>query len=215
MLIPAICPLLIPSYTYNNSYSSTENAASYTFSAAALGVAAPTRFVVIATARMAADTATTLNTVTIGGVDASVLFATNSTNTNAFWGAVVPTGTAGDIVLSFSATQTRAAISVYSLYELNSSTPFTTATQSLANPSSVNLGTIQSKDIILARCVTTVSTSTTWSGGVAEDSDFIVEATLTMSTASIQAITGATNFTPQAEFVDGAGSEILIAAGWR
>src|SRR3990167_11105596 len=78
----------------------------YTFSAENLGVAASDRFIVVTiTGRSSDGGARTIDTVTIGGVTATInIQIANSGSFNGIATAAVPTGTTGDIVITWSGT---------------------------------------------------------------------------------------------------------------
>ena len=120
------------------SASSNSDASSYTFSAQAIGAAASDRYVLVGiAARNSSDVA--LNSVSIGGVSAtSVVSATASGSRAAFYIANVPTGTTGDVVVTFASTMLRCAIGVWRVDGLTSTTP-TDSTTNTTDPFAANI----------------------------------------------------------------------------
>ncbi len=163
-----------PSYTYNTRSIHTANNATNTFTALDIGAADPTRFVIIGIAVYAAGVGQNVSSVTIGGITATLLAGIRDTGSDArsmFYGALVPTGTTADVIITAAGTWQNCAVSSYSLYNLTSTTPFATAT-SQASPCSLNANTTADA-IVLAMTMTGVQNgiTTTWVG-VTERSGF-------------------------------------------
>jgi len=99
---------------FQNAYTSTADASSYTFSSVDFGAAGSTREIFV---QLVATTATsrTVSSITIGGVAAtlatSVPSSSSSSQTCAF--ATVPSGTTGDVVVTMSGACTGCFIAVY------------------------------------------------------------------------------------------------------
>lgn len=118
---------------------STANATTYTFTTTAIGTAASDRLIIVA---CSADgsAARTLNSGTIAGVSATVFATTNNGNACfAFMIALVPTGTTGDIVITWSGGCVRAGIGVWAAYNVQSTTPTDRQQSSASNSVSVNI----------------------------------------------------------------------------
>jgi hypothetical protein len=116
------------SRSLTDSASSSTDASSYTFSAESLGTADSDRYILVGIAARAAS-ARTISSVTIGGVSATILIDHSSSLSLAgFAIAAVPSGTTGDVVVTFSGTMVRCAIAVYRLLGLGSTTPTDTGT---------------------------------------------------------------------------------------
>lgn len=124
------------SASFLQSASSTTNTTAYTFSAQNLGTAAADRKILVVA--YGADSAATFNvsTLTVNGVGATLvtangLNATRETNNQRieFWIADVPTGTSGDIVITWSEAIEQCAYSAYRFTDA-SSTPFMVSTAS-------------------------------------------------------------------------------------
>lgn len=101
--------------SYEASAVSGTDLTTYTFSSQALGTAAGNRKIVIAVS--GGTSARTVSTLTVAGVSASLLVASLGAEMAAeLWIAEVPTGTTGDVVVTFSAANDRAGIGVFALY---------------------------------------------------------------------------------------------------
>jgi hypothetical protein len=89
------------------------SATTYTFSGKTLGAAASDRIIVVGT--FSTNAVKTVSAVTIGGVSAAqVVAATNSGGEQcALWQAAVPTGTTGDIVVTWSGAEVGCGIGVW------------------------------------------------------------------------------------------------------
>jgi hypothetical protein len=121
------------SIAFLQSAESGTDASSYTFSTQNIGVAATDRHIIVAT--IARGASQTLTGVTIGGVTAtSVANNSNDGSIAALFIAAVPTGTTGDIVLTFSGTMIRAADGAYRATGLGSATPTDTGVSSANAP---------------------------------------------------------------------------------
>jgi hypothetical protein len=101
--------------------STTGSAATYTFTSRSFGAEAGDRYIVVGTTGNT-GTATTVSSMTIGGVSAAALLSVSLTN-NAleFWIAAVPTGTTGTVAVTWGANRTRCAIVVWRVVGLVSS----------------------------------------------------------------------------------------------
>lgn len=107
----------------------------YTFASQNFGTASADRYIICTgAARTLAGTA--LSSITIGGVTATlnVNFVDSGVTCISFIGiAAVPSGTSGDVVLTFNGTMRRAGIGLYAVTNLTSTTPTDTGS-SEANP---------------------------------------------------------------------------------
>jgi hypothetical protein len=104
-----------------------------TFSGMDIGSAASDRFVVLAMPIY--GNSPSFSSVTIGGVSASLIYTYGNSGAGGnehvfFYGATVPTGTTGDIVLTFSGTVLDGAINVVSTYGMNTTVYDTDGQQS-------------------------------------------------------------------------------------
>jgi hypothetical protein len=159
---------------------SSSDAATYTFSGAAIGSANPRRSIIVGITAIGA-TPRTLNSVTVDGVSASMIFEQDYTGSGdfkcRFWGVKLPdtnTNTTGDIVITFSGSVTHAAINVWAVYNLQSLTPVDTA-----GDQGINVTSDLSVDVVASGAAFglingNLSGAATWTGLV-EDSDGVIE----------------------------------------
>lgn len=132
-------PNLVLSSTGSQNASTT-----YTFAAQGLGRSQTKRVIAISVEGMASHrTVLSISSATINGVSATVAISAYQQfidsiqrgTISAIIYAVVPTGTSGDVVITFNAAMTTVGIQVFSLYNLSSSTPFHTASNVQGNSS--------------------------------------------------------------------------------
>lgn len=124
--------------TYTDSAVSSSNLTTYTFSGRSLGSAADDRYILVCAFALGLS-ARTLSSVTIGGINATTILTASDDDgftyvSTAMVIAKVPTGTTGDIVVTWSGGLSGCGIGVYRLTNLESATP--TATASDVIPSS-------------------------------------------------------------------------------
>lgn len=167
--------------TFTESVVDTTDASAFTYSAVALGDADTDRLIVVCTG----GTGTTVgnrnvSTLTIGGVSASLIVTldhqASSIYVSEMWSAVVPTGTTGDIVVTWNNTMTMNGIGVYRVMGADT-TPHATATDaSDASGLTVDINVEAGGAIIGYSSVDNTGTFV-WSG-LTEDFDEAVETTL-------------------------------------
>lgn len=198
--------------------TSASDLTTYTFASQSFGVAvAGRRIVVAATGRGGGSF--TLNSVTIGGVSATkvVGLAVSTTNIVDLWIADVPTGATGSVVLTFSGTMARAAISVFRMVDAGSATAHATATDSTAsgNDMSVSLNVPAKGGAIAVVASNTASSITyTWSG-LTEDADSgDIEGGWGMSAAHDNFVTLQSGLTITATQNTTPSSPAMVAASW-
>lgn len=105
------------SFSYTDTAQDATDQTTYTFSARSLGAADSARYIVVGVG--ARNEAVAISSVTIGGVTASSIVSLESSPTRAIaalYGAAVPTGTTGDVVVTFaSAGALNCCIALYRL----------------------------------------------------------------------------------------------------
>lgn len=146
----------------------TTDLTTYTFSSENLGAAAGDRHIIVAIESRASSAGRTLSSVTIGGESATI--AVQGTNSGgatscvaALAIAAVPTGTSGDVVVTFSGGMLRCAIQVYRVTSLTSATATDTDKyEADAGDPSVNLDVPAGGFAI--GCGTGSSAGSTWTG---------------------------------------------------
>jgi hypothetical protein len=148
----------------------TSTRSSYTFNSVAFSEPSADRYIIVSV-HGRQTTTPTLNSVTIGGVSATLLVQQRNTSSglsiSSFWIAYVPTGTSGSVVVTFSGNMGRCMGHSYAIYNLNSTTPISTATAGTANTNPLILNAnVQPNTVYLATVHNNNSTtsSTAWSG---------------------------------------------------
>lgn len=164
--------------------SSTSDASTYTFSSQNFGTAGAGRYLIVGILSRKSGAATTINSVTIGGVSATEVVTRQNTSSNcslaSLYIAAVPTGASGDVVVTFAATMLRCSIQLYSSLDLTNATAYDTDSAIIDDPT-VNLD-CPANGFIIGVAASASSTTTTWSG-ITEDSDAVVESALTCTAA--------------------------------
>ena len=140
----------------------------YTFSSQNLGVAAASRRIVVGIGGRIASGTLTVDSVTIGGVTATILTpqasnTTSGTTTVALAIADVPTGTTGDIVVVFNTACLRCIVHAYRVVDIDSATPSDSDSSVASNPT-CNLDIPAGGIAIGFAAVGNASATWTWTG---------------------------------------------------
>lgn len=165
--------------TFQARTATTTDLTEYTYSGAAIGTAASDRKVVVGILGRSTNPSTrTISSVTVAGVSATQAVYVSNTigNVSAFYVADVPTGTTGDVVVTWNDTMQNSTIGVYAMYGAASSTPHDTATD-IASAYSQTLD-IPAKGVGFACGAVQANTTATWAG-LTEDADATTESELT------------------------------------
>ena len=206
----------------------TTDLTTYTFSGMELGAAHSNRKIVVHVVMSDGSAGTTISTLTIGGISAAVVSdgVTNasadgagaSTSLSAQWMAAVPTGTTGDIVVTFSAESNNCAITVYRLINA-ATTAFHVATDITADGSNAVSASLNIPGFGVAigsvRWQGNGATRTTTWDGLTENVDETIEATSTYSSASKYFATGQSGLTITATASGTLDLEALVLASFR
>lgn len=177
------------------------NLTTYTFSSQNLGTADANRYIIVAVCARSSDGSDrNLNSVTVGGVSATVnANSMFSGNTVALAVAAVPTGTTGDVVVTFSGGMGNCGIGLYRALDLSSTTAFDSATASDADPISANID-IQANGVCVAIAKTdNTAPQCTWTN-LTEDYDTADGGGNCMSAASDEFASTQTNLNVQCDF---------------
>lgn len=200
---------------YLQSYTDTSDSSSYTFSSVNFGTADSNRYIIIGIASRKSGTTTSISSVTIGGVSATITKqqVNNATNTNVSGIAIanVPTGTSGNIVVTFADTMLRCAITVYRTVGLTSKTAYDSDSSTASAPS-VSLD-VPTNGFAIGIGLTAASTSATWTG-LTEDSDATLESWVTYSSAHRNFESGSTGETMTVTFGNSAEPSACFAS-WQ
>ena len=159
----------------------------YTFSSVALGTASTTRAVYVwSTAQGPSVSAFNINTMTVGGVSASLVQVADSSAEPQYmgelWRADVPTGTTGDIVVTWNSGVSQCGVSVWSVD--GDHEEFAIATDVSNSTSSVSFTNVPDNSVILAGRGSSFSGTHTWTGDVTENVDQTIEGSVRHSAAS-------------------------------
>lgn len=185
--------------SYLQSVGSTSNAAAYTFSAQNLGAAAADRYIICAVNGSGGATGRTISSVTIGGVNASIIVQKENTtvyNVSGIVIAAVPNGATGDVVVTLSDNWARCHIALWRVTGLSSATAIDNG-NSVASDPTYDID-IPAKGIAIGTAMTDASTSCAWTG-VTEKYDETVESK-SVTGASDTFTTEQTNLTLKADF---------------
>lgn len=182
----------------------------YTFAAAALGVAAANRIILVAAhGANALAASANISTVTVDGNSAArviqLLTDTSSNRAAAIYAVALAAGTTGDVVVTFGAGQSRAGVGVWAMYGAASATASDTdsATCTAGTPTTNGAATLTVPAKGVALGVSTsgggVTVGCTWTG-LSERYDKAMETT---------------NFDSAADLNSNAGGNIAMSAIWN
>lgn len=171
--------------TPQSSAQSASDLTAYTFATQGIGTASSDRIVIVAVNGVNVSSGTSLSSATIAGVSATILVqrtnnAAGVDNITAVIAAAVPTGTTGDVVLTFSTGQLKAAISTYSMTG-GSITPHSTYTNTNGTDAvpdiTINVPVGGGHVCVVMWFNGVGATTCTWGGtGITEYSDLSLEA---------------------------------------
>lgn len=162
-----------PIITFQASDSSTSNLSSYTFSAQDIGAAANDRFIVVC-AFGSGSSNTTVSSITLDGVTMTSLQNSSANQSPVGCAGIVDTADTTDaVVVNFGASMNRAAIGIWRITGLQSTTPVNVSSAINADPLSLDVNT-NTDGVVIGACQTFASTSVTWTG-VNEDFDAVIE----------------------------------------
>ena len=185
----------------------------YTFSDAAIGAATGDREIVVGVLGIGNNRV--LNAVAIGGVTATLhRNFTSSGNRLAICSANVPTGTTGDIVVTFNGAVAACSVAVFRMVNHTSAVPHDTRLNGTAfvDPLAVNIDVPEDGVVVSAAWGFSWNAEVTWAG-VNEDHDLNLDFNRRDTAAHIgplAAETGRTVSISHGFFV----SKALIAASW-
>lgn len=190
------------------SASDGTNATVYTFASQNLGAAAADRQIIVG-AIGRAETQQTIDSITVGGVTATITIQNGQGNNVAGIAiANVPTGTTGDIVVTFSGAMARAGIGAWRADVVSALHDSDT---SLAEPPSVNLDVPVGFAIGVGNENNTASA--TWTG-LTERYDTLIEATSLSTGASDEFAAPETGRTMTCTFAAGGAGPVGVFASW-
>lgn len=206
-------------YVSNNS--ATADANSYTYTSQSIGTAASDRVVIVAAYGRRGAATNDISSITIGGAAATRIIVANNTTTGGnsdlmgVYALLVPSGTAADIVVTYTQTQLRGAVGVWAMYGTSGSVTARDSKSSAAlasgNPT-VNLLTGSNGALMAA--VGDGSSPGTWSWtGASKDYQITVEAANDNSGAHANLNTSGT--TVVTATASGTSTDpVLVAVSW-
>lgn len=207
---------IVTEFSFIAATESGANTNIYTFSSASLGVADTNRHIVVVTGSDGNDGDET-TAVTVAGVSATKIVQAVGPSGNggnsAIWIAAVPTGTTGDIVVTYDAGQLASAIAVYRLVNY-SATAYDTASDTTGDPSSVTID-VAADGVVIAGNLIEESVGTAVWIGVTENYDSDLFADASIHYASDKFTSAQTNMTVSCEGTSTSTEHYLVAASFR
>ena len=135
---------------------------SFTFSSQALGDAAPDRKLVVITG--AGSSGANITAMTIAGVSAEIVLSKHTSETHSeMWQADVPSGTSGDIVITYSVLIHNTGIGIFRITGAGTgpTAPSDTANDSNADPIALTI-TVPAKGVCIAGACDDNTSTHTW-----------------------------------------------------
>lgn len=178
------------SLSYKGSVSSSTNVSSLTYSAAPLGTVDGRRFIIVAATCADVNNNGDITGVFLDDVPMIPVVLGSFSNTRAtIWILNYPLETSADITATFAASKKGSAIGVWAAYNLPSTTPVGTATQS-SNNTATNITTTPGGILIACAASRGTGNGTTWTNATREY-NFSGSGTFHQSGADASSIAGA------------------------
>lgn len=197
----ASAPTTPASCTFLQATNDISDLTEYTFASQNLGTTSADRYIIIGIISRKAGAATTITGVTIGGYQAQIVgqVTNNITNSNVSGIAVanVPTGSTGDIVVTFGAGMVRAAIQMYHAVNISGTSTFNIATSTADDPSATL--NVPDNGCAIASALTAQATTLSWTG-LTERWENTLETFVTLGSASNNFTTGSSSYFTRADF---------------
>lgn len=151
--------------TYLNTNVDTAIKTTYTFSSVNLGDAATDRVIIVGIGGTSGSSRS-ISSVTIGGVSATASATANTSwaIVNSIWYAAVPSGTTGDIVITFSGSMAQCVVNTFRMTGQTSNTPATTGTDTTGSTTSDPNINVTAGDVIVSHVVGADGASMAWTG---------------------------------------------------
>lgn len=205
-----------PVLTYIGKASDIGNLSTYTFTAQPIGAANATRRVIVLA--VARGTGATVSSITIGGVAASIAITPGGggANPTGIASLSVASGTTANIVVTFTAGQSRCVIFVYTAIDLALGTVTDTAGTNVNTAATSASATLDfaahGVGVVALLSVNNSADTHTWSGATKDD-EIVVESQL-MSSASFVTSTAVVNKVLSASWPTSAPGYGIAAASW-
>jgi hypothetical protein len=199
------------SATFVNTYNSTVNQSSYTFSSIPV---VPGLVVVVVHYEASFET---LNSITIDGISATTVVTSPTTHLSRvnFFSATTSTNGNISVSITFSATLQRCGIAVWQIFDQNSSTAAATASTSAASGSSlsVTLNDLSNAVVIAGSTYGTGGYPNTWTG-VSENYDQALETSGSQISGGTSGSGKSGSLTVEASFSQTTDTAGLAVAAW-
>jgi hypothetical protein len=200
----------VKSLTFIGSHEDGTNATTYTFSSASLGAAAGDRRIILGVCATQSSEQN-ISSVTIGGVTATKVVETSGTRKVTILIAHVPSGTTGDIVVTYAGSgSARCGIGVWAATGLTSDTAVDSTT-STASPGSLALTTVVGGFVVAVAQNGEDVSGTTWTDAT-EQYDIAMETGAQRHTGASDLTTG-TSLTITATYAS-SSTPRAAAAAW-
>ena len=124
--------------TFTTSAIDATDGTTFTFAGKSLSTAAASRKIVVTIFGASATTTLTISTVTVAGVSATLVKAHQDVGGEEYvqiWQAAVPTGTTGDVVVTWSGSVVCCGIGIFAMYDAASAASATAGANNTPNPS--------------------------------------------------------------------------------
>lgn len=172
-ILPLFSPTIAVTAEFTDSSVDDVGRTIYTFTAQALGTVKSNRKILVPVNGFAQTR--TVSTLTVAGISASlVVRASGANETSEIWLASVPTGTTGDVVVTWSGAQDACGIGIIAAYDM-SSTATDTGTSTATATASDTLNIPQNGLAIGMTCLRSDTNRTFVWTGITELYDEIVE----------------------------------------
>lgn len=203
--------VVVGTYQFTHNASTGADEAVTTWSSVNFSVADTNRVIVVGTGGRKSAPQARVVTMTIGGINATKAIAGNQSGSGAeLWYASVPTGTSGDVVVTWDGTQLRSGMGAWAIYIVNA-TPFdtdeydqTTATATLNVPTD---------GVVIAYEYAGSGLGITWTG-ITEDFDQETENSQTssggMNSTFLTTINNHNIVTSRSDL----NNDIMVASSW-
>jgi hypothetical protein len=202
------------SRTFLQFASDTSDATTYTFASQNLGAADSGRYI-IAVVHCRSTSSATLSSASIAGVSATIVVQNNTIgvtrNVSAIIIAAVPSGTTGDVVITFSSGALRCGIQLYRVLGIDGLAASDSDSSTAAAPS-VSIDIPEGGIAIAGASSASGSATCTWTN-LDEDSDSIIESLFAVTSASNEFATLQTGLTITATFTASSGP-VGVFASW-
>ena len=202
-------------FSFLQSATDTADLSEYTFSSQSLGAADSDRYIIVGAIARKAGAATSVSSVTIGGVTSTELLDISNSDSNSnnagLFIANVPTGTTGDVVVTYGATMVRCAIGMWRILGIEDGTPYDSDSSTASDPS-VSLD-IPADGATVGMAISNSATTATWTG-ITEDFDGTLESFVTYTGASDSDMSEETGRTLTADFASSGSTPIGVFASW-